>query len=136
MIRARQRMDSLNESVEFVNETLKKSHVVFRNCLDFQSILPHLRSHELLTDNEWEVISKKDSRELQVDEFLKFLPRKGKNCLQQLIKCLQLSLNHTGHKDILTELGRLVERQSETQSETQAVDTPAPADADLTLQVG
>jgi len=95
-----------------VNEILRRLHTSFRNCLNFQSISPHLRSHELLTDHEWEVISNKGSRQDQVDEFLKVLPLKGKNCLKKLIECLQLSLDHAGHEDLLEELKQLVEQQS------------------------
>jgi len=91
-----------------VNEVLRCSHTLFRNCLNFQSISPHLRSNHLLTDHEWEIISKKDSREDQVDEFLKCLPHKGKGCLNTLIKCLRLSLDHSGHQDLLSELNKQV----------------------------
>ena len=89
-----------------VNEVLRHLHTLFRNCLNFQSISPHLRSHCLLTDNEWEIISKKESREDQVDEFLKCLPHKGKGCLKRLIECLQLSLDHSGHQDLINELNK------------------------------
>ena len=88
------------------NEVLRRLHTVFRNCLNFQSISPHLRSHYLLTDNEWEIISKKESREDQVDEFLKCLPHKGKGCLKRLMECLQLSLDHSGHQDLINELNK------------------------------
>ena len=103
-------LDSVDLHMQFVNDVLRKLHALCRNYLDFQSISPHLRSHNLLTDNEWEVISKKDSREQQVDEFLKCLPHKGRNCLSQLIKCLQLSPEHSGHQDLLTGLNKLVEK--------------------------
>ena len=106
-------LDSVDVHMQFVNDVLKKLHALCRNCLDFQSISPHLRSHDLLTNNEWELISKKDSREQQVDEFLKCLPHKGRNCLSQLIKCLQLSPEHSGHKDILAGLNKLVEKQTD-----------------------
>ena len=106
-------IDSVDLHMQFVNEVLRKLHALFRNCLDFQSIFPHLRSHNLLTDNEWEVICKKDSREQQVDEFLKFLPHKGRNCLSQMMKCLQHSPEHSGHQDLLTELHKLVEKQTD-----------------------
>lgn len=106
-------LDSVDFCMQFVNEVLSKSHGLFRNCFDFQSISPQLRSHNLLTKHEWEVISKKDSREEQVDEFLKRLPHKGRNCLHQLIKCLQLSLDHAGHQDLLIELKKLVEKQAD-----------------------
>ena len=104
--------DSVDFQMQCVNDVLRKLHALFRSCLNFQSVSPHLRSHKLLTDNEWEVISKKDSREQQVDEFLKCLPHKGKNCLNVLIKCLQLSLDHCGHQDLLAELEKLVEKQT------------------------
>ena len=111
-------LDSVDLHMQFVNDVLGKSHVLFRSCLDFQSISPQLRAHKLLTTNEWEVISRKDSREQQVDEFLKCLPHKGRNCLSQLIKCLQLSPEHAGHQDLLVELKKLVEKQTETVSPT------------------
>ena len=104
--------EDVQSLIQFVKDVLKKLHGLFRNCLDFQSISPHLRSHNLLTDNEWQVISTKDSREQQVDEFLKYLPHKGKNCLNELIKCLQLSLEHSGHQDLLAALKQLVEKQT------------------------
>jgi len=94
-----------------VNDVLRRLHTSFRSCLNFQSISPHLRSHELLTDHEWEVISNKDSHDSQVDEFLKVLPHKGRKCLNQLIECLQLSLDHAGHKDLLVELKKQVDQQ-------------------------
>ena len=112
--------------IQFVRDVLKKLHVLFRNCLDFQSISPHLRSHSLLTDHEWQVISKKDTREQQVDEFLKYLPHKGKNCLNELIECLEMSLEHSGHRDLLTALQKLVQKQTSKQT-----DDPAPSSAAL-----
>ena len=111
-------LDSVDLHMQFVNDVLRKLHALFRSCLDFQSISPQLRSHKLLTDNEWEVVSKKDSREQRVDEFLKCLPHKGRNCLSQLIKCLQLSPEHSGHQDLLMELKKLVEKQTETDNST------------------
>ena len=102
--------------MQFVNDVLRKLHGLFRNCLDFQSISPQLRAHNLLTDHEWQVISKKDSREQQVDEFLKCLPHKGRNCLNQLIKCLLLSLAHSGHQDLLNELKKLVDKKQTADS--------------------
>ena len=104
--------DSLDSHLQFVTEVLRKLHVSFRNCLNFQSILPQLRLHNLLTDDEWQMISKKDSREQQVDEFLKCLPHKGKNCLNELVICLQSSLDHAGHQDLLTELKKLLDTQT------------------------
>ena len=89
-----------------VGEVLKHLHTLFRSCLNFQSISPHLRSHRLLTNHEWEIISKKDGREDQVDEFLKCLPHKGKDCLERLLECLQLSLDHSGHQDLISELSK------------------------------
>ncbi|XP_065908170.1 putative leucine-rich repeat-containing protein DDB_G0290503 isoform X2 [Dysidea avara] len=87
-----------------VNDVLRRLHGLFRSCLNFQSISPQLRQHNLLTDHEWQVIKSKDSHEDQVDEFLNYLPFKGKDCLNQLIECLRSSLDHLGHQDILTEL--------------------------------
>ena len=105
-----------------VDEVLKHLHTFFRSCLNFQSISPHLRSHHLLTNHEWEIISKKDGREDQVDEFLKCLPHKGKDCLERLLECLQLSLDHSGHRDLISELSKHVisdVSQSETNLKTQ-----------------
>ena len=50
------------------------------------------------------MISSKESCEDQVDELLKCLPLKGGNCLHLLIECLQSSLDHAGHQDLLEEL--------------------------------
>lgn len=109
-------LDSMDFHMQFVSDVLRKLHGLFRNCLDFQSISPQLRAHNLLTDHEWQVISKKDSREQQVDEFLKCLPHKGRNCLNQLIKCLLLSLAHSGHQDLLNELKKLVDKKQTADS--------------------
>ncbi|XP_065907180.1 kinesin heavy chain-like isoform X2 [Dysidea avara] len=91
-----------------VNNILRRLHALFRSCLNFQSISPQLRQHNLLTDHEWQVIKNKDSHEDQVDEFLQYLPHKGKDCLNQLIECLELSLDHAGHKDLLQGLKKEV----------------------------
>ncbi|XP_065908165.1 CAP-Gly domain-containing linker protein 1-like isoform X2 [Dysidea avara] len=90
--------------VQSTNDVLRRLHVLFRRCLNFQSISPHLRSRNLLTDHEWQVISEKGNSEDQVDQLLKYLPQKGGSCLHALIKCLQSSLDHAGHQDILVEL--------------------------------
>ena len=119
--------EDVQNIIQFVNAALRKLHGLFRNCLDFQSISPHLRSHNLLTNNEWEVISNKDSREKQVDEFLKYLPHKGKNCLNELIDCLQLSLEHSGHRDLLAALKKLVEKQTVNDPLTDAPRDPRPS---------
>ena len=107
-------LDSLDSHLhsQFVTEVLRKLHVPFRNYFNFQSISPQLRLHNLLTEDEWQVISKKDSREQQADEFLKCLPQKGKNCLNELVICLQSSHDHSGHKDLLIELKKLLEKQT------------------------
>jgi len=77
---------------------------LFRSYLNFQTISPHLRKHNLLTDHEWEAIQNKATHDDKVDEFLKYLRLKGKDCLDRLILCLRSSLDHSGHHDILTKL--------------------------------
>ena len=119
-------LDSVDFHTQFVNDVLRKLHGLFRNCLDFQSISPQLRAHNLLTDHEWQVIGKKDSRVQQVDEFLKCLPHKGKNCLNQLMKCLLLSLDHSGHQDLLDELKKLVEKQTADSTDDQIYESDGP----------
>jgi len=96
-------MDSL-----LAENVLRKLHSLFRSCLNFQSILPGLRLHNLLTDYEWQVIKNKDTHDDQVDEFLQYLPHKGRNCLDKLIDSLELSLDHAGHNDLLVELKKEV----------------------------
>lgn len=98
------------------DEVLKRTHAIFRKYLNVHSIYPHLRSHNLITDHEWEVINTKDGREGQVDELLKCLPQKGRDCLQLLVKCLQSSLDHAGHKDLLVELLKQPEMQTKVSS--------------------
>jgi len=100
--------EGLEKDMDVLNNVLRRLHILFRNCLNFQSISPQLRQHNLLTDHEWQVIKNKDSHEDQVDEFLQYLPHKGKNCLKQLIECLELSLDHAGHYDLLVELKKEV----------------------------
>ena len=91
-------------NVQPTENVLSRLQISFKRWLNFQSISPQLRSHDLLTDREWEVISSKNSREEQVDELLMYLPDKGESCLQALVECLQSSLDHAGHKDLLEEL--------------------------------
>ncbi|XP_065908166.1 CAP-Gly domain-containing linker protein 1-like [Dysidea avara] len=110
--------------VQSANDVLRRLHVSFRRYLNFQSISPHLRSHNLLTDHEWQVISDKGSCEDQVDQLLKYLPQKGENCLHALIECLQSSLDHAGHKDLLVELKKQPElRVSAKEDFAKAVNT-------------
>ena len=97
---------------QLTNDVLRRLHSLFRSCLNFQSISPQLRQHNLITYHEWQVICNKDSHDDQVDEFLKCLPLKGRNCLNQLIECLQLSLDHAGHQDLLAELKKQVDRSN------------------------
>jgi len=89
---------------QLINDVLGRLHDLFRSCLNFQSISPQLRKYKLLTDREWQVINNKDTQDDQVDEFLKYLPLKGKDCLNRLSQCLRSSLDHSGHQDILTKL--------------------------------
>ena len=123
-------LDSVDFHMQFVNDVLRKLHSLFRNCLNFQSISPKLRAHGLLTDHEWQMIGKRDTREQQVDEFLKYLPHKGKSCLSQLIKCLQLSLDHCGHRDLLAELMKLVEKPREKQTAADSIDDHTAENSD------
>ena len=60
------------------------------------------------------MISSKNSREEQVDELLIYLPEKGENCSQALAECLQSSLDHAGHKDLLEELRKQPELRLST----------------------
>ena len=106
-----------------VNDVLGRLHSLFRSCLNFQTISPHLREHNLITYNEWQVIANKGSHDSQVDEFLKVLPHKGRNCLNQLTECLQLSLDHAGHKDLLVELKKQVDQQPDSNS-SQVINAP------------
>jgi len=76
--------------------------------------LSQLQSHNLLTDHEWEAISSKNSHKEQVDEPIIYLPEKGENCLQALAECLQSSLDHAGHKDLLEELRKQPELRVST----------------------
>lgn len=96
------------DSMQSIDDILKRSHIHFRRYLNFQAISPHLRSYNLLTDDEYEVISKKDTRAQQADELLTCLSHKGRNSLGHLINCLKLSQDHIGHQDILTELKRQI----------------------------
>jgi len=95
--------------LQLLNDVLRRLHSLFRSCLNFQSISPQLRQRNLITNHEWQKISSKSSQEDQVDEFLKCLSLKGRNCLNELVECLQLSLDHAGHQDLLEELKKQVD---------------------------
>jgi len=99
----------MNLSLQFVDRTLRRLHPLCRDCLDFQSISPQLRSHKLLTDHEFQEILNIYSGVQQVDKFLNYLRLKGRNCLNQLIECLQSSLKYcAGHQHLLNELKKQV----------------------------
>lgn len=69
------------------------------------AVLPHLYAKELLSDEEFDVLSSPYlTRQYKINTLIKGLPLKGSNFLDDFLKCLHSSMDGTGHKELIDSI--------------------------------
>ena len=75
-----------------------------------ESLIPHLFTHQMLTDSEAYVCQYQSTPPSQrAQELLKYLRHKGSGVLQKLLCCLKKDAEHSGHKDVAAKLIEAIE---------------------------
>lgn len=87
---------------------LRKCHVDLSRLLNFDSLLPYLNQHGLLTIDEHEdLVNPLHTYPIRVSKLLVWLPRKGSWFLYKFVECLQQSAQECPHHK---ELGNLLQK--------------------------
>jgi len=99
---------------------LQEHHSDLRQCLNIHELIPLLRKQELLTAEEWEEISIKQTRWQKIDQLIQILPRKGESAYLRFIGCLDSESEHPAHKELAIKLKNTQSlwQQSRVQSTT------------------
>ena len=86
-------------------EAVTLSSVEIHNFLDVAEVLPHLRAKELLSDEEFDILSSPYlTRKYKIDTLLKGLPLKGSDFLEIFLQCLHSTVDGTGHKKLMESI--------------------------------
>ncbi|XP_019854047.1 PREDICTED: uncharacterized protein LOC109583247 [Amphimedon queenslandica] len=73
--------------------------------LDITAVLPHLYAKELLSDEEFDVLSSNYlTRQYKINALIKGLPLKGSTFLDDFLQCLHKSTDGTGHKELFNKI--------------------------------
>ncbi|XP_065907540.1 uncharacterized protein [Dysidea avara] len=110
--------DKLAPPVNF-DRVLQEHHSDLRQCLSLQELIPLLRKHELLTKEEWEEISCKQTHQKKIDHLVQLLPRKGEHAYEKFVTCLESEKEHPSHLE-------LADKIKKTAEEMTALPTPIP----------
>lgn len=63
-----------------------------------------LRKQELLTAEEWEEISGRQTRLQKIDQLIQILPQKGEQAYFKFVGCLESESEHPAHKELAVNL--------------------------------
>jgi len=84
---------------------LKRCAVIINNKLDIDTIMPHLLSHNLLTQKDQQfLLNKYHTDHEKVQYLLCQLPRKAEGWFESFLECLRESKQGTGHMEIAKDL--------------------------------
>ena len=83
---------------------LREHHSDLRKYLNVQELIPLLRKWDLLTAEEWEEISGKQTRLQKIDQLIQILPQKGELSYMKFIDCLESEDEHPAHKELAIKL--------------------------------
>ena len=68
-------------------------------------MLPHLYSEDLLSDNEFEILSNSHrTRQEKINTLINGLPSKGSDFLIKFVGCLLKTTNGTGHEKLANDI--------------------------------
>lgn len=89
---------------------LRKHHVELLRQLNFESLLPYLNQHGLLTIDEHEdLVNPLHTSATRINKLLIWLPRKGSRFLYRFVECLQQSAEECPpHKELRDLLQRTI----------------------------
>lgn len=83
---------------------MQEHHSDLRKWINVQELIPLLRKQELLTAEEWEEISGKQTRLQKIDQLIQILPQKGELSYLKFIDCLESEDEHPAHKELAVKL--------------------------------
>ena len=87
---------------------------MFIEKIDIGSLLPHLVTMDLLTDDDKEVLMNVTrTRTDRIHHLIDVLPRKAFGWFDNFLECLQRSTSGTGHADIIKRLSITYDSLSE-----------------------
>ena len=93
-----------------VERLLADLHPDFSSSLNIRAILPYLITNGLITREEREVLLKDCyTDDYKTNQLMTWLPKKGPDVTEKLIKCLEESSEGTGHRALAKKLQSLRE---------------------------
>ena len=104
----------IKPSINFA-KLLQEHHSDLREWLNIPALIPLLRKQELITAEEWEEISGKQTRLLKIDQLIQILPQKGKLACMKFIICLESETEHPAHKELAVKLKKTQLRYGQQQ---------------------
>ena len=91
-------------------QLLADLHSDFTISLNVRAILPHLITNGLITREERDVLLKDCyTDDYKINQLMTWLPKKGPDVTEKLIKCLEESSEGTGHGALAKKVQRLKE---------------------------
>ena len=103
-------------AVDF-ERVLQKHHSDLRKSLGIEELIPSLRSLDLLTKDEWEVLSSQQTRQQKIDYLVALLPRKGENAYTHFVVCLESEKCHLAHQELADKLKTTAATLAESQQQ-------------------
>ena len=85
-------------TIEQVERLLADLHSDFSSSLNIRAIFPYLITNGLITREERDVLLKDCyTDDYKINQLMTWLPKKGPDVIEKLIKCLEESSEGTGH---------------------------------------
>ena len=95
---------------EQVERLLADLHSDFTSSLNVRAILPYLITNGLITREERDVLLKDCyTDDYKINQLMTWLPKKGPDVIEKLIKCLEESSEGTGHEALAKKVQSLKE---------------------------
>ncbi|XP_065907298.1 uncharacterized protein [Dysidea avara] len=97
---------------------LQKHHSDLRKSLGLEELIPLLREFDLLTKEEWDALSNKQTTQNQKIDFLVgLLPRKGEHAYTNFVTCLESEKEHPAHQELADQLRGTAAKLAESQQQ-------------------
>ncbi len=99
------------EKIQRFKKALRKHSRDLIECMNVQSLLPHLQEQELLTTHEYEKLTQEVHTKTPCELnhlLLRILPTKGEYAFERFLKCLTGADEHLGHRQLVKLLRRWI----------------------------
>ena len=97
------------------SKILQEHHTDLRETLNVQEMIPLMRKHELLTEEECQKLKLMTIDAEKIDQLVHILPRKGRFAYPKFIKCLESEKRHLGHPELVVKLKETAAKQKSQQ---------------------